>query len=318
MNILSRGKGLRLGVAVAGISLLALPMVALGQAAEDGVDLSVTPLIREVNVDPGEVVTGTVDVTNNSDENVTIYPLVRDFTASDDPDTGAPTFSEVSGSDAKAVSQWVTFDRDSFELASGATGSINYTMSVPANAEPGGHYGAIFASTEAPDVEASGVAISARVGSLILATVSGDIRSAGDVLEFKTSQSVYQAGPVNFMASLKNTGNVHFKPMGTIDIEGPVNTSIKVNDDGANVLPNSVRNFGAELNEDLPFGRYQATLDLVAETPNGDAIPLTAVATFWVIPMSTVLVTLLILIVLYLLMKSWSKDSGSAMKSSKK
>ena len=314
MNILTRGKGLRLGVAVAGISLLALPVVALAQSTsgstDSGVDLSITPLIREINADQGQTITGSVDVTNNSSDTQTIYPLVRDFTASNDPDTGAPSFSEISGSDAKSVSQWVTFGKSSMELAAGTTGTVNYTMNVPAGAEPGGHYGAIFASTQAPDVSGTtGVAISARVGSLLLVTVSGDIRTAGDVVSFKADKSIYQGSPVNFTMSLKNTGNVHFKPTGTIDIAGPVSTSLAVNGDGANVLPNSVRNFSAQLTDDLPFGRYTATLDLMAETPNGDSLPLTATTTFWVIPLSTVLVVLLILIVLYLLMKSWTKNS---------
>ena len=236
-----------------------------------------------------------------------------DFTSSEDASTGAPKFLESAGTPAQSVSSWTTFSKASVEIASKGSATIDYTVKVPEAAEPGGHYAAIFASTQAPDVTGgSGVSIAARVGSLLLVTVSGDIRTSAEVVSFKTDKSVYQAGPINFTASLKNSGNIHFKPKGTIDIKnGSTVQSISFNETGGNVLPNSVRDYVTVLDGNFGFGRYTGTLDVTAQAPNGDSIPLAATVSFWVIPWTTVLIALLILVVLWMILKSGMKSSST-------
>ncbi|MEK7184004.1 MAG: hypothetical protein AAB701_00585 [Patescibacteria group bacterium] len=308
-------KGLAFATGVAALaSMIAGPLIAAAQSSSDAVNVTITPLLREITAKPGDTFTGSVEIKNESSEEQTFFAAARDFTSSEDASTGAPKFLESAGTPAQSVSSWTTFDKQSVKIASKGTATLDYTVKVPEAAEPGGHYAAVFASTQAPDVSGgSGVAIAARVGSLLLVTVSGDIRTSAEVVNFKTDKSVYQAGPINFTASMKNSGNIHFKPKGTIDIKnGSTVKSISFNETGGNVLPNSVRDFTSVLDGSFSFGRYTATLDVTAQAPNGDSIPLAATVSFWVIPMSTVLIALLILIVLYMILKSGMKSSGGS------
>ncbi len=314
-----RMKRLAFAAGVAALAgMVGAPLIAAAQAAAtttsaNAVDVSITPLIRDVTAKPGDTFTGSIEVKNESDAKQTFFPAARDFTASDDSTSGAPKFLETAGVPEQSLSSWVKFKQTSVPIDAKKSAMIDYTVVVPANAEPGGHYAGIFASTQAPDVTGgSGVAIAARVGSLLLLTVSGDIRTSAEISSFKTDKSVYQSGPISFIADLKNDGNIHFKPKGTIDVKnGTMVKSVAFNENGGNVLPSSVREFTSNLDGNFGFGRYTATLTLTAQASNGDTIPLTSVVSFWVIPMSTVLIALLILIVLYMLLKNGMKESSA-------
>lgn len=51
---------------------------------------------------------------------------------------------------------------------------MNYIINTPANAVPGGHYGAVFFNS--PDNSDGGtISMNRRIGSLLLVTVPGDI-----------------------------------------------------------------------------------------------------------------------------------------------
>lgn len=312
-----RGLAFAAGVATLA-SMIAAPLMAAAATSANAVDVSITPLIREVSTKAGDTFTGSIEVKNESGTKQTFFPAARDFTSSSDTSTGAPKFLETAGAPAQSLSSWTTFSKTSVEIDSKGSATIDYTVKVPEAAEPGGHYAGIFASTQAPDVkDGSGVSIAARVGSLLLVTVAGDIRTSAEVTSFRTDKSIYQSGPINFTASLKNSGNIHFKPKGTIDIKnGTTVHSINFNENGGNVLPSSARDFMETLDGTFSFGRYTATLDVTAQAPNGDTIPLQSVVSFWVIPMSTILITLLVLIVLYLIIKTGMKGGNSVSSSS--
>lgn len=292
----------KISFAITGLALFALPIMVMGQS----VGTTITPLIREANANPGSTFTGKVEVTNTGDSTRTYTPIVRDFQASDDPNSGAPQFVETS--DEQSVSQWVSFTDKTLTIGAGKKASINYTVKVPSNATPGGHYGAVIASVQGDPAQGTGVTVQPEVGSLLLVTVSGQQVVDGKVIDFKPYNKVFSFDPVSFSAVVRNSGNVHIKPVGSIDITGPANVTVNVNSSKSSVLPNSTRNFTASYENGLPFGKYTAKLDLRAESPDGRSIPLTAITSFWVIPMSYILGLLAILIVAYVLMKN-SMDS---------
>ena len=83
--------------------------------------------------------------------------------------------------------------------------------------QPGGHFGAIIVNTEAVQFEQTGPAVVQEVGPLLLVRVPGDITESAEIVEFKSDSGLYQSGPVEFTTRVRNTGNVHFKPKGTIE-----------------------------------------------------------------------------------------------------
>lgn len=296
----------KLGISLMGIALLVLPIMALSQ----NIGTTISPLVREVSAKPGEKVTGKINLTNTGDGDQTYTPIVRNFTASDNPNSGAPQFLE--SADDQSLSRWTEFSVESLTLKPGAKGFFEYTINIPQDANPGGHYGAVIAQTKAKETEGTGVSVQPEVGSLVLVTVAGEQVVEAKVVDFRPVRNVFTMDLPSFVSSIRNSGNVHLKPVGSIDITGPANATINVNSAKASILPNSTRNFYSAAENDLPFGKYTAKLELRAEAPDGRTIPITAMTNFWVVPMSYILGFLAFLIVAYILMRHWIADTEKA------
>lgn len=136
----------------------------------------------------------------------------------------------------------------------------------------------------------------------MLLQVSGDIQENANIAEFYSlksvdgKQSMFESGPINFVQRIENTGNVHIKPTGTIEVSnmfGGNVASLRVNGDPTNpeneprsILPKSIRRFEQTLDKKWLFGRYTATVKL---SYGQGQQPLEQQITFWVIPYKLIL-----------------------------
>jgi hypothetical protein len=176
-------------------------------------------------------------------------------------------------------------------------------VNVPSDAEPGGHYGVLRFSGRAPDLENTGVGLSASTGMLMLIRVAGDVKESASLAEFFTASegnqtSLFESSPIGFVTRIKNDGNIHVKPVGLIEVRDAFGNSVStvtVNDTKSNVLPGSIRRFEGSIKQDWMFGMYTADLTLGYGT-TGQA--LTNTITFWVIPYKLILTVLIGLITL--------------------
>lgn len=140
---------------------------------------------------------------------------------------------------------------------------------------------------------------------LFLVRVDGVIDEKATVASFTTASttddkqsSFFEKAPLKFVTRIKNEGNVHIQPSGQIEVRdmfgNPVKT-IKVNEQKANVLPNSIRRFDSTLDTGWMFGHYTADVTLGYGT-HGQVV--TGTTDFWVIPYKIVAVILIVLITL--------------------
>jgi hypothetical protein len=263
------------------------PLSAAGQAQnlnQGSAGIQVTPVIDEFDIQPNEVITREITIDNLTRNSTTYYPLVMNFEAN--KETGEPVFISENERFAKyALSGWVTFRESSFVLAAGERKTISYTVNAPSDATPGGHYGAVLFSTEKPEFDENGifVGVVGLIGTLVLATVPGDLIENLLVTSFK-SPSILFAPPANFEVTVGNYGNVHLRPTGGITIRnwlGQQSTYLGVNDTQGAVLPESQRTFKSAWNFSwLAIGRYSANLSL----SYGDGKSVAELRTFYIIP----------------------------------
>jgi hypothetical protein len=204
--------------------------------------LTVAPRI-EVEADPGKSITYNLKVINEVRETKTFYLRSENFNSQDE--TGNPSFS----SRYEDLALWIKAPV-SVTLGPGETINLPIQIDVPANAEPGGHYAAIFYLTEPPSLtdDDSKVGLSTKLGTLILLRVSGDFTQNADVLEFGTTgkKHFYTQLPIQFYYRFQNTGDDHQKPVGDIlikNIYGGVTKILSANTTDGSVLPKSVRKF---------------------------------------------------------------------------
>lgn len=284
------------------IGIIAMTAVLGGTAKA----MVISPPLIELEANRGDQLANTVKLKNDGEITETYYLSTQAFRAAGED--GKPQFI----ADNFDIVSWISFQFDSVTLQPGQTTSIPFTLNVPKDAPPGGHYAAVFATTTPPSVGGSAVQIQARIGTLILVTVAGVRIESARIIEFSTEKDSYNVLPVNFTVRMQNNGNVHLKPTGEIIIRNflDVETSrMKINEDEGNILPESMRKFTAiwgksssktgfwenYRNEciERAFGKYTARLAM----DYGNGRVLNGDVSFWVIPVERIIVNMFILLI---------------------
>ncbi len=281
---------------VSALSFVSVNAETLSANSAQGIEIS--PALVELNASKGKTYNIKLNVTNVTTSDLIYNPSVDDFNSSNE--TGTPhIILDSTLPETASIRTWVA-TIDPFTLKSRELKSITAQITIPDNAEPGGHYGVIRFSGNAPELESTGVGLSASAGVLILVRVDGEITEKATVASFYSAHngaqtSFFEKGPIEFVTRIKNEGNLHIKPIGSIeirDIFGGLVTSISVNNDKSNVLPSSIRRFDSNYDKLWMIGKYTANLTLGFGS-NGQAI--TNTVDFWVIPYKFIIGVLVIL-----------------------
>ena len=297
--------------------------------------LTLSPPLYEIGAMPGQTLKTGLKVFNETDKANTFYLEAQNFSAKGEE--GDPYFVDEIGKEGLA--SWIELP-GSIHLESGELKQMEFTIKVPENADPGGYYAAIFLSTSPPVAEEAGaVGLAAKIGTLVLLRIGGEVIEEGRLIEFGLvdAKRVFSHLPIDFLVRVENLGTVHIKPAGTIEIRnifGIKTEEVKVNiakmPDGkekpvGNILPESVRKFEsswqagllaqAGVSENLPetfwqkvkfekenfaLGRYQAKLNLDYGAENDKK--LFAVLFFWVFPWHLALVSFIVLVLILILL----------------
>lgn len=279
------------------------PTVMAQQATSQvGVSMEVSAPVYEFTISPGSNKQEIIKVKNTGTAAITLYPIVVDFKSNNED--GSPVLlKEGEENGTYSLTKWISVSRDPINLAPDNSAALNFNITVPANAEPGGHYGAIMFSSKAPQTTGNAVAIGSEVGSLILVRVAGNANELAGVKEFSTDKQSYTSANVNFSIKIENQGSVHVKPTGTITIKNLLGYTVAVldvNTQQNSILPGSIRHFVANwASSGFNIGPYTATLNLVYGSSSKN---LTASTSFWILPWTTILVGLLVLIIALLVL----------------
>ena len=294
------------------LAVLIVPMAAIQPASA----LTISPVIIEFDVNPGETVVGTIKLKNESQNQETYYAQVQDFVAGDE--AGTPSF--IGKAKTRSLVDWTSFDKKNITLGEGDSDLVIYRIHVPKDASPGGYFGGLLFSSS--QVGAEGVGAVAMTGPLVLLRVAGNIVERGNLISYDVQPDSSTSLPVDFTMNFQNTGTVHLKPAGVIRVTnmfGSTVSNIPVNANQGNVLPNSSRVFKAKWQKtELPentselvqewknfgFGPYTATLIMNYGETNE---VVSAETSFWIMPWMLVILFIILLAALALLVVQYNK-----------
>lgn len=260
--------------------------------------LGIDPFLIELNMSVGETQTRSIALTNTTNAPLTFTASINDFVPNGI--TGQPQFldSDQESDSRFSLSRWITVTRQpEFTIPPQSQTEVGFTVSVPADAEPGTHYGGVLFGQPLGEMPNSGPAVLQKAGAIILVKL-GQSQEKVQVSKFFTQKTVYQKGPVEFLVSLHNFGNVHSKPKGDITIRnifGSHVAQVPVNPDALIILPESGRDFSQNWNTKLGFGRYTAEAVLYYGSPK---LELRTQTSFWIIPLQEILLGMLIVLIL--------------------
>lgn len=297
----NRGRQLIAALSVTVVSVFAsvLPATA-ATAVPAGQGIEISPPLVEKSVDPGQTITFDIRLRNITTSSLITTGTVEDFVAAGEDGRPKLLLDAKAEPSPYSFRPWVK-DIPRLSLVSQEAKVATITIAVPKDASPGGHYGVIRFSATPPELEGTGVSLSASIGTLVLLNVSGNVVSKASIAELYALQnerksSFFEKGPIVLGIRIKNEGNVHIKPTGTLRVTGTFGNEVAVlpfNPNGGNILPQSIRRFEQQIKQTSLFGRYSVKADVQY---NGQVM--TKTMSFWVIPYKPIAIVLGLLILL--------------------
>jgi hypothetical protein len=314
-----------------GLLSTSLGVAAAATAQPAGQGLEISPALITTKTDPGKTMTFSIKVRNVTKDSVVTSGEIDDFAPVGEQGQSKIILDKNAEPSAYSFKTWAD-DIPSVTLAPGEVEPITVTLHVPANAGAGGHYGVVRFTATAPELQGTGVALNASVGTLVLVNVSGKVVNKAQVVEFYTANkdgkksSFFSSSPVTFVERIKNQGSVIIQPLGTVRVTRALGGQVAVltvNSNGGNILPQSIRRFEQTLNKSHMFGYYKAEANITYGGQN-----LNQSIGFWVIPLKQVAIALGVIIIAVVLIRKSLRgyvdkavkkaSTGSKKKSSKK
>lgn len=260
--------------------------------------LTIVPPTIDQKVNPSDIKEGKLKIINDSSEEITFNVVVRDFIVKDNK--GTPNILPPGTlSNKYSAASWIGVAPDSFTVAPHKQQEFQYFLKVPQNARPGGHYAAVvYEPTNPIGLAGTGAAVNTQLGTLFYINVAGAINENAQVTQFST-KSFQEYGPVAIATEIKNLGDLHIRPIGTIVVKNMLGQRVDTqNLDEHNIFPEASFLYGNKFGQKFMFGRYTATL--YATYGTGNSRPLMATVAFIVFPWKMATVALLIAIAIVL------------------
>jgi len=245
--------------------------------------LSLAPSVLEVQLNPGEIKTVAVQVTNDEAAPLRLYPSIQKFVPFGTE--GQQRF--LPPTDIEGLPSWTFVGVSDRVLQPGETQTVPIEIRIPADAPEGGMYEAIFFSAQPPVPGQASLGIRSRIGVLALVTVGTPAATELTVTDWRLEEAGQRAALQGTVyVKLKNVGRTHVTPRGELVIRGTLGDEVArlpLNSTEARVLPASERvfevRFGAErerpwlsgIREELSsfgLGRYTISLEGVTGVRN--------------------------------------------------
>ncbi len=304
-------------------------------AAPSSISITTSPILLNLNIEPGSSSVQTVEMMNNSDSPLPINLELKTFSAQ-----GSSGDAQINSiPPASPEIQYITFSPVSFVAQPRVWTKVKVTISLPKNASLGYYYAIVFQPVYQKVVPASGRNIIEGSNAILvlLNTNSINEKKSVQVASFKVSQGIYQYLPASFGVNIRNSGNIYLAPHGDIYISrtssGKTIAALPVNGASGNVLPQSNRIFTTSWYDGFPvykpvlkngnqaydkqgqpettltwnsanisklrFGKYYARL-LMTYSNGSKTVILNGQLSFWVIPWEIIAGVILIIAIIVL------------------
>ena len=224
------------------------------------ISFTIFPLIQEITAPPGatrdfrlRVITGPSE---REEMHFLVYPA--DFRLTKE---GEIEFFE-SGSIKRSAAPWIKIDPAEFTMKPNERKETNVKLTVPQNVS-GGYYAAILVHLipeVPPEMKIVTTIRTWRMASIVELTVTGWKRPRAKIgiSELKVEPSSEGRG-LAFTTTIQNKGNVHARGEGSLTIttrEGRRLAELPLKAGRGTVFPESMRDFKAVLERELPSGEY--------------------------------------------------------------
>ena len=194
--------------------------------------ISISPLRQELELAPGQAFTSRLQVHNSSPRSSTIHLSAESFGVVNE-------YYDYSFTQSGDLKKWLKFDKPELVLGPNSSGSANYTLGIPNDAEPGEKYIALFASVDSKSSNDSVNSID-RVGLLLYITIAGNVSKRANVVHARIPPLTFTHNP-KWNIRLNSTGTAHFRSKITTAVTNVFGKTVSNNKQDHLILPNTVR-----------------------------------------------------------------------------
>lgn len=289
--------------------------------AQSSLNIGTAPASEKLTLQQGEKYEGEIVVWNLSERTTTYNIFVRGFRQIENQPGTAIMFSEEEEQRALySAAPWVTVSKQKVELVPNRNEKIFYEINVPDDATKG-EYTVIIAFIS-EDVQqnfgTTAAFTSLSSGTPILVKVGQDFAENAELLQFDTDKDWYEEPNVKFFTRVNNLGDTHITPIGEIVLTNIFDQEvgkIVFNESAQSILRDNsasyetLWDYGSFLSKDskLILGPIKADLILMYRNFQPGFAPLTATASFWIIPWKYILLLLLVIITTVVVLKMRKK-----------
>ena len=214
---------------------------------------TVLPMSQRFALEPGKTYTGKLSIVNpaESTEDFHYVMSVSPYgVTGEDYDVDFATVTNRS-----EIVKWIKISEPTGSVKPNETKEVEFTITVPEDAAGGGQYALIAVSSNETATATEGVAVNNvfELASIVYATVSGETKHEGEILENNVPGFVVKT-PVTLSALISNNGNVHEDATFVISVSnaftGQVILPTEDNEGRYNelIMPDTTREITREIN----------------------------------------------------------------------
>ena len=194
--------------------------------------LSITPLRTELSLVAVQTLNATFKLRNSGREPITVA-------------LGAETFAVTNEDydyrfEKNKQANWVNYEQPEIELQPWEIREVKYSVAVPVDAEPGGHYIALIAAIQPAAAQTDGLTTIDRVASLLYIDLPGKATKQARLMSFDVP-ILAVSDRLYFVTQLRNTGTTHFRSNAIYSLNTLWGKPIKDQTSSQLLLPQSIR-----------------------------------------------------------------------------
>lgn len=297
----------RIGWSLSAVTLFSTSMLLPVAAQTDNPDQAasgyqISPVRSEFTIEKGKSDTLTISIQNPSSVATSARAVVNNFVASED-ENGTPRL--ILAEDAEPPKnnfKTLISEIPDVQLAGKERKDIPVRITIPADANSGGYYGAVRFVPANPTQEST-VGLTASVGTIVLVTVPGDLKQQLDLVQLSAAQgdkakSFITSGEIDVLTRLKNSGDIHLKPFGRVTVKNMLGKTVNTyefnnTEPRANILPGSIRRFNDKIGSQKLPGRYTIESNLGYSSGGGEL--LSSKVSFWYMPVWAIILLIVLI-----------------------
>lgn len=263
--------------------------------AQERIPLVVAPARQTVAIDAGSTANLQIKFFNESSAPISGNIKAVDFIVNNND--GSPTLLDNQNDD------WVKLPYDKASIASGDVLKVNFKVTVPDDALPGGRYIALIFEqvgqiSDSNKIDEQASIVSQTVVGLVNIRINGIVTESAFINNFKVPVFL-QFGPIPVSFEILNKGGYHITPKGQITLKNwfgkkVAESIIETN----NIFPEAKRIYETDLGKTWLFGRY--SVNLTASFGDTGQV-LLADSGLWIIPILPMMAIILGIAIITLL-----------------